>query len=65
MPRAMERQPAKSFQDMILTLHDFWSANGCLILQPYDMRMGAGTFHPATTQNRHVVTRPTPGIPYD
>ena len=33
---------------MILTLHDFWSANGCLILQPYDMRMGAGTFHPAT-----------------
>ncbi|OGS55869.1 MAG: glycine--tRNA ligase subunit alpha, partial [Erythrobacter sp. RIFCSPHIGHO2_12_FULL_63_10] len=34
---------------MILTLHDFWSAQGCLILQPYDMRMGAGTFHPATT----------------
>lgn len=38
-----------SFQDMILTLHNFWSAQGCLILQPYDMRMGAGTFHPATT----------------
>ena len=38
-----------SFQDMILTLHDYWSAQGCLILQPYDMRMGAGTFHPATT----------------
>jgi len=38
-----------SFQDMILTLHNFWSARGCLILQPYDMRMGAGTFHPATT----------------
>jgi glycyl-tRNA synthetase alpha chain len=38
-----------SFQDMILTLHDFWSEKGCLILQPYDMRMGAGTFHPATT----------------
>lgn len=34
---------------MILTLHDYWSAQGCLILQPYDMRMGAGTFHPATT----------------
>ncbi|ODU20286.1 MAG: glycine--tRNA ligase subunit alpha [Sphingomonas sp. SCN 67-18] len=34
---------------MILTLHDYWSANGCLILQPYDMEMGAGTFHPATT----------------
>lgn len=43
------RDPARSFQDMILTLHDFWSANGCVILQPYDMRMGAGTFHTATT----------------
>jgi glycyl-tRNA synthetase alpha chain len=38
-----------SFQDMILKLHEYWSARGCLILQPYDMRMGAGTFHPATT----------------
>jgi glycyl-tRNA synthetase alpha chain len=38
-----------SFQDMILRLHAFWSAQGCLILQPYDMRVGAGTFHPATT----------------
>ncbi len=38
-----------SFQEMILALHSFWSARGCLILQPYDMRMGAGTFHPATT----------------
>jgi glycyl-tRNA synthetase alpha chain len=38
-----------SFQDMILKLHAFWSAQGCLILQPYDMRVGAGTFHPATT----------------
>lgn len=43
------RDPTKSFQDMILTLHDFWSAQGCVILQPYDMRMGAGTFHTATT----------------
>jgi len=34
---------------MILTLHDYWSEQGCLILQPYDMRMGAGTFHTATT----------------
>jgi len=34
---------------MILTLHAFWSRQGCVILQPYDMRMGAGTFHPATT----------------
>ena len=44
------RDPSRSFQDMILTLHDFWSAEaGCVILQPYDMRMGAGTFHTATT----------------
>ena len=38
-----------SFQDIILTLHRFWGAQGCLILQPYDMEVGAGTFHPATT----------------
>jgi len=37
------------FQDMILRLHAFWSGQGCVILQPYDMRVGAGTFHPATT----------------
>ncbi|MBS0284458.1 MAG: glycine--tRNA ligase subunit alpha [Proteobacteria bacterium] len=34
---------------MILRLHHYWSERGCVILQPYDMRMGAGTFHPATT----------------
>ncbi|MDB5380581.1 MAG: glycyl-tRNA synthetase subunit alpha [Rhodospirillales bacterium] len=38
-----------SFQDMILTLHAFWAEQGCVILQPYDMEVGAGTFHPATT----------------
>ncbi len=38
-----------SFQRMILALHDYWSERGCAILQPYDMEMGAGTFHPATT----------------
>ena len=32
-----------------MTLHDYWSAQGCVILQPYDLEMGAGTFHPATT----------------
>lgn len=37
-----------SFQDLILTLHRYWSEQGCVILQPYDMEMGAGTFHPAT-----------------
>jgi glycyl-tRNA synthetase alpha chain len=38
-----------TFQDLILTLQKFWAAQGCLILQPYDVEMGAGTFHPATT----------------
>lgn len=45
----MSLQPARSFQDLILTLQQFWAAQGCVILQPYDMEMGAGTFHPATT----------------
>ncbi|MDO8608709.1 MAG: glycine--tRNA ligase subunit alpha [Phaeospirillum sp.] len=38
-----------SFQSLILTLQAFWAEQGCLILQPYDMEVGAGTFHPATT----------------
>ncbi len=38
-----------SFQDIILKLQDFWARQGCVILQPYDMEVGAGTFHPATT----------------
>ena len=42
-------RPKESFQDMILTLQQFWGAQGCVVLQPYDMEMGAGTFHPATT----------------
>ena len=42
-------RPTQSFQDLILTLQSFWSAQGCVILQPYDMEVGAGTFHPATT----------------
>ena len=37
-----------SFQDLILTLHRYWSERGCVLLQPYDLEMGAGTFHPAT-----------------
>ena len=41
--------PGPSFQSLILKLQDFWAARGCLILQPYDMEVGAGTFHPATT----------------
>ena len=42
-------QPTRSFQGLILTLHNYWADYGCLILQPYDMEVGAGTFHPATT----------------
>jgi glycyl-tRNA synthetase alpha chain len=41
--------PKNSFQGLILTLQNFWAAQGCVILQPYDMQMGAGTFHTATT----------------
>ena len=39
----------KSFQDVILRLQEYWAGQGCAILQPYDMEVGAGTFHPATT----------------
>jgi glycyl-tRNA synthetase alpha chain len=39
---------ALSFQDLILTLHRYWGAQGCVLMQPYDLEMGAGTFHPAT-----------------
>ena len=38
-----------SFQDLILTLQRYWADHGCVVLQPYDLEMGAGTFHPATT----------------
>ena len=40
---------AVNFQDTILNLQKFWGNYGCVILQPYDMEVGAGTFHPATT----------------
>jgi glycyl-tRNA synthetase alpha chain len=42
-------RPDKAFQDLILALETFWAEQGCVILQPYDMEVGAGTFHPATT----------------
>ena len=50
MPKNIQstRDPKNSFQDLILMLQDFWSSNGCVILQPYDMEVGAGTFHPGT-----------------
>jgi len=43
----MSHKP-KSFQSLILTLQTYWAAQGCLILQPYDVEVGAGTLHPAT-----------------
>src|SRR5688572_25146459 len=47
LPRHMD--PRNSFQGLILTLQGYWAEQGCVILQPYDMQMGAGTFHTATT----------------
>jgi len=40
---------ASDFQTLILRLQEYWARQGCVILQPYDLEMGAGTFHPATT----------------
>ncbi len=48
-PLTGELRPRESFQDLILTLQQFWGQQGCVVLQPYDMEVGAGTFHPATT----------------
>ena len=42
-------RPERSFQGLILALQRDWADYGCVILQPYDMEVGAGTFHPATT----------------
>ncbi len=44
-----KRPRLQSFQDTILNLQKYWSKQGCIIVQPYDMEVGAGTFHPATT----------------
>jgi glycyl-tRNA synthetase alpha chain len=48
-PAESSADPARSFQALILTLQNFWAREGCVILQPYDLEVGAGTFHPATT----------------
>ena len=45
----MSDAPSPSFQSLILRLQTYWAAHGCVILQPYDLEVGAGTFHPATT----------------
>lgn len=43
----MKKTPA-TFQDLILTLQHYWAAHGCTLIQPLDLEVGAGTFHPAT-----------------
>ncbi|HUA76621.1 MAG TPA: glycine--tRNA ligase subunit alpha [Acetobacteraceae bacterium] len=45
----MDATRPSSFQELILRLSAYWAAQGCVLLQPYDVEMGAGTFHPATT----------------
>ncbi|MDH3453240.1 MAG: glycine--tRNA ligase subunit alpha, partial [Gammaproteobacteria bacterium] len=44
----MNAQPPQSFQDLIFALQRYWSDEGCMVLQSYDMEVGAGTNHPAT-----------------
>ena len=44
----MKSEKPLSFQGLILKLHDYWSRQGCVILQPHDVEVGAGTLHPAT-----------------
>ncbi|MGB0718385.1 MAG: glycine--tRNA ligase subunit alpha [Alphaproteobacteria bacterium] len=44
-----EANPETCFQRLVLNLQSYWAEQGCVILQPYDMEVGAGTFHPATT----------------
>jgi glycyl-tRNA synthetase alpha chain len=46
---ANEPDKSTSFQSLVLSLQTFWAEKGCVLLQPYDMEVGAGTFHPATT----------------
>src|ERR671914_787461 len=48
-PQQSDMDPRRSFQGLILTLQRFWAKEGCVLLQPYDIEVGAGTFHPATT----------------
>lgn len=48
-PMATKSDTPRSFQEIILRLQNYWAEKGCAILQPYDMEVGAGTFHPATT----------------
>ena len=47
--KKVKKNNSHSFQDIIMNLQKFWGKNGCVLLQPYDLEVGAGTFHPATT----------------
>ncbi len=51
MPKKIKskKKISLTFQDLVFNLQKFWSKYGCIILQPYDLEVGAGTFHPATT----------------
>ncbi len=55
--KKISKKNTLSFQDTILNLQKYWSKHGCAILQPYDLEVGAGTFHPATTL-RSLGTKP-------
>ncbi len=46
---------ARTFQDVIQTLNRYWAAQGCVLLQPLDTEVGAGTFHPASSIKRSEV----------
>ena len=48
MPKSAEKTAPQTFQELILTLQRYWAEQGCVLLQPYDMEVGAGTFHTAT-----------------
>ena len=47
--KKIKKKEILTFQDTIFNLQKYWSKQGCIILQPYDLEVGAGTFHPATT----------------
>ena len=49
MTDSVSATPRADFQSLIMTLQRYWADQGCVLLQPYDMEVGAGTFHPATT----------------
>jgi glycyl-tRNA synthetase alpha chain len=47
--KKIDNTKRQTFQEIIMNLQKFWSKQGCVLLQPYDLEVGAGTFHPATT----------------